>query len=281
MKPERIAESPSWIDPRGQEMKTPDDVAAMLRLRECGWGLKRIARELGCSHHTVKQYVAAGGPRPFKLPKRAKVLDGLEDWLRERFLRHRGNADVVRQDLAAEKGIAVSLRTLQRAVQPYRQALKAEALATVRFETPPGRQLQIDFGERLVEIGGIKIKAFVFVATLGHSRRCHVRAFRHERQESWFSGLESAFTTFGGVPEEVLMDNPRALVDRHDATSRQVTFNDKLIAFAKHWGFRPRACAPYRARTKGKTESGVGYVKKNAIAGHSFATWEAFEAHLA
>lgn len=281
MKPERIAESPSWIDPRGQEMKTPDDVAAMLRLRECGWGLKRIARELGCSHHTVKQYVAAGGPRPFKLQKRAKVLDGLEDWLRERFLRHRGNADVVRQDLAAEKGIAVSLRTLQRAVQPYRQALKAEALATVRFETPPGRQLQIDFGERLVEIGGIKIKAFVFVATLGHSRRCHVRAFRHERQESWFSGLESAFTTFGGVPEEVLMDNPRALVDRHDATSRQVTFNDKLIAFAKHWGFRPRACAPYRARTKGKTESGVGYVKKNAIAGHSFATWEAFEAHLA
>jgi len=281
MKPDRIAESPSWSDPRGQEMKTPDDVAAMLRLKECGWGVKRIARELGCSHHTVKHYLAAGSPRPFKSPKRPKRLDGLEDWLRERFLRHRGNADVVRQDLAAEKGIAVSLRTLQRALQPYRQALKAEALATVRFETPPGRQLQIDFGERLVEIGGIKIKAFVFVATLGHSRRCHVRAFRHERQESWFSGLESAFTTFGGVPEEVLMDNPRALVHRHDAASRQVMFNDKLLAFARHWGFRPRACAPYRARTKGKTENGVGYVKKNAVAGHAFASWEAFEAHLA
>lgn len=68
---------------------------------------------------------------------------------------------------------------------------------------------------------------------------------------------------------------------RHDAVSRSVQFNDKLIAFAKHWGFRPRACAPYRARTKGKTENGVGYVKKNAIAGHSFACWEAFEAHLA
>jgi hypothetical protein len=50
----------------------------------------------------------------------------------------------------------------------------------------------------------------------------------------------------------------RALVVRHDAVSRSVQFNDKLIAFAKHWGFRPRACAPYRARTKGKTESGVG-----------------------
>jgi hypothetical protein len=83
------------------------------------------------------------------------------------------------------------------------------------------------------------------------------------------------------VPEEVLMDNPRALVVHHDAASRQVTFNDKLLAFAKHWGFRPRACAPYRARTKGKTENGVGYVKKNAIAGRSFTSWEAFEAHLA
>ncbi len=52
----------------------------------------------------------------------------------------------------------------------------------------------------------------MFVATLGYSRRLHVRAFRHEQQENWFSGLESAFTAFGGVPEEVLIDNPRALV---------------------------------------------------------------------
>ena len=158
MSEERITAIPSWNDPRGEVMKTPDDVAAMVRLKACGWGIKRIARELGCSHHTVKHYVAAGGPVPFKAPQRPKALDGQGDWLRERFLRHRANADVVRQDLAAEKGILVSLRTLQRAVQPYRQALKAEALATVRFETPPGHQLQIDFGERLVEIGGAKVR---------------------------------------------------------------------------------------------------------------------------
>jgi transposase len=225
--------------------------------------------------------VAAGGVKAFRSPERRKLLDGLEDWLRERFIRHRGNADVVRQDLVSEHGVRVSRRTLQRAVRSYRQVLRAEALATTRFETPPGRQLQIDFGERLVEIGGARIKVFVFVATLGHSRRLHVRAFRAEKQEHWFAGLESAFTTFGGVPEEVLMDNPRALVVRHDAVSRSVQFNDRLIAFAKHWAFRPVACAPYRARTKGKTESGVGDVKKNAIAGHCFASWEAFEAHLA
>ena len=61
MNEERITQNPSWSDPRGQVMKTPDDVAEMLRLRACGWGLKRIARQLGCSHHTVKDYVAAGG----------------------------------------------------------------------------------------------------------------------------------------------------------------------------------------------------------------------------
>ena len=129
MDQERITEGSSWSDPRGQVMKTPDDVAEMLRLRACGWGLKRIARQLGCSHHTVKDYVAAGGVKPFKSPERRKLLAGVEGWLRERFIRHRGNADVVRQDLLAEKGVTVSRRTLQRAVQPYRQALKAEALA--------------------------------------------------------------------------------------------------------------------------------------------------------
>lgn len=281
MPEERIEGSALRIsDPRRDVMKAPDEVAAMLRLKELGWGIKRIARELGASHHTVKGYIEAGGWMPYKKPRRRKKLEGQEDWLRERFRRHRGNADVLRQELSSEKGIMASLRTVERAVEPYRQELAAEARATVRFETPPGKQLQIDFGERHVEVGGAKTKVFLFVATLGYSRRPHVRAFRNERQESWFDGLESGFAKFGGVTEEVLFDNARALVDRHDSATREVVFNAKLKAFAKHWGFKPRACAPYRARTKGKTENGVGYVKKNALAGRCFPTWEAFEAHL-
>jgi transposase len=267
-------------DPRREAMLEPEEVSAVLRLSEVGWGSKRIARELGISRNTVKHYIAVGGWTAYRQPERTKALDGLEAWLRERLRRHRGNADVIRQELAAEKDIVVSLRTVERAVKPYRQELAAEARATVRFETPPGKQMQIDFGERLVEIGGAKLRTYLFVATLGYSRRCHIRAFRNERQESWFEGLESAFARFGGVTEEVLFDNARALVVEHDAATRTVVFNDKLKAFAKHWGFRPRACAPYRARTKGKTENGVGYVKRNAIAGRSFPSWEAFEAHI-
>jgi transposase len=273
--------SPRVTNAQGGTMKAPDEVAAMVRLRALGWGVRRIATELGCSHMTVRRYLAEGGWAAYRAPRRAKALDGLEGWLAERFRRHRGNADVVRQELLAEHAIAVSLRTVERAVAPLRRELAAEARATVRFETPPGRQLQVDFGERRVEVADEPIKVSLFVATLGHSRRLHARAFRGERQEHWFEGLEGAFRVFGGVPEEVLLDNARALVVHHDPATREVRFNDRLLAFAKHWGFRPRACAPYRARTKGKDERGVGYVKRNAIAGRGFASWAALEAHLA
>ena len=172
MQQERLGSGPLRIkDPRREAMLEPEEVSAMLRLNELGWGAKRIARELGVSRNTVKDYIAAGGWTPYRQPARKKALDGLEDWLRERLRRHRGNADVVRQELASEKGIIVSLRTVERAVQPYRQELEAEARATVRFETPPGKQLQIDFGERLVEIGGSKSPQAIC-----SSRRSAIRA---------------------------------------------------------------------------------------------------------
>src|SRR5215211_1340986 len=139
-------------------MREPDAVAAMVRLRALGWGVRRIAAELGCSHVTVRRYLAGGGWAAYRAPRRAKALDGLEAWLAERFRRHRGNADVVRQELLGEHGIAVSLRTVERAVASLRRELAAEARATVRFETPPGRQLQIDFGERQVRIGAESVR---------------------------------------------------------------------------------------------------------------------------
>lgn len=230
-------------------MLTPEEVTAMVRLHGPGWGSKRIAAELGCARNTVKRYVTAGGWTPQRRGARRSRLTGLESFLSERFRRHRGNCDVVRQDLAREHGIAVSLRTLDRVVAPLRRTLHAEVRATLRFETPPGRQLQIDFGGMAVAVGGEMVKLHLFVATLGYSRRPYVRVFRHERQSAWFDGLEGAFRHFDGVAQEVLVDNPKALVEHHDAQTGEVRFNERLKAFARHWGFRPRAGAPYRART--------------------------------
>ena len=252
----------------------------MLHLRALGWGLRRIAREFGCSKNTVKRYVGADGWMAYSRRAGGGKLEEQEAWLKERFFQHHGNAEVVRQDLVREQGIDVSLRTVERAVAPFRRLLTAEAKATVRFETPPGRQLQVDFGQRRVPIADERVRVYLLVATLGYSRRCYVAAFRHERQSSWFRGFEGAFHHFGGVTREVLIDNPRPLVVDHDAETREVEFNRRFLAFAAYWGFRPRACAPYRARTKGKDERGVGDVKGNAIAGHRFESWAGMEAHL-
>lgn len=263
-----------------QAMQTPDDVHAMLKLASLGWGAKRIARELGCSRNTVRRYVRLGGYQPYKSSRRSGRLGGLCEWIAQRFHQHRGNADVVRQDLQREHGISVSLRTVERAVAHLRRELLAQERATVRFETAPGHQLQIDFGSLQTQIDGESMKIFLFVATLGYSRRTYVEVFLHERQSAWMQGLESAFRHFGGTTQEVLLDNAKALVQSHDVQTREVMFNERFRAFCRYWGVLPRACAPYRARTKGKDERGVGYVKRNAIAGHQFASLEALHAHL-
>lgn len=265
---------------QGEEMLQPDEVAAMVRLHELGWGAKRLSKEFGCARNTVRRYLRAGGAVPFAKPERKTAFDGLDDWLRERFFRHGGNADVIRQELASEHGIVIGLRSVELRVQRWRRELRAQKRATVRFETRPGHQLQIDFGESRVWIGDERVRVHLFVATLGYSRRMHIQPSIRERQADWFEGMEGAFLRFGGVPAEVLFDNARALVEHHDAATREVRFNTRLHAFARYWGFSPRACAPYRARTKGKDERGVGYVKRNAVAGRRFASWGAFVAHL-
>ena len=167
-----------------------------------------------------------------------------------------GNAVVVAQMLAA-RGIEASVRTVQRAVAHRRRQLRAAELATVRFETAPGRQMQIDFGERRVWIAGAQVTVHFMAAVLSFSRRLFVKAFLHERQGEWLDGIASAFRHFGGVPQEVLGDNARCLVLARNRETQTVTFHPAYAAFCRDWDVQPRACRPYRARTKGKTESGV------------------------
>ena len=109
------------------EMQTPEVVAAMRRLYERGWGLRRIAGELGCSRNTVKRHLGQSSWTPYRSPNRRQTLGELNEWLAASFRQHRGNADVVRQELQRVHGLHVSLRTVERAVRPWRQALEAEA----------------------------------------------------------------------------------------------------------------------------------------------------------
>ena len=190
-----------------------------------------------------------------------------------------GNAVVIQQELSS-RGIHVELRTLQRAVATQRQEERAEALATVRFETPPGQQIQIDFGEKVVRIAGQPVKVYLMTAVLGYSRRLYCRAFLAQRQDDWLEGLDGAFRQFGGLTEQILCDNASPLVVSHDRQSGQVVWNPGFEAFCRDRGLTAKACRPRRARTKGKIERGVGYVKHNALAGRSFASFEELQRHL-
>ena len=208
---------------------------------------------------------------------------GVRTWLAERFRRHRGNADVVRQDLAREHGMAVSLRTVERAVARLRQALAAQARATRAVRDPAGPAA----ADRLRRDARCRSATRRCGCTCSWRRwatrgGCSCQAFRHERQSAWFDGMEAAFRALrrhpaGGAGRQRAGAGRRPR--RRDARGARST--TRCYAFARYWGFRPRACAPYRARTKGKDERGVGYVKRNAIAGHRFDSWAALEAHLA
>ena len=256
-------------------------VTAIRELADRGWGSKAIARELGVARNTVRRYrrhaVVAG--QQVRSPRRLT-----EDVVREAQALYTTVAEhnaVVVHRLLRDEGRPIGLRTVQRAVAPVRQAQRAADVATVRVETAPGAQMQIDFGEKRVTIAGTAVTVFLLVAVLSYSRRTFVKAFLHERQDDWREGIAAAFMHFGGVVLTVLGDNARALVRGRDRATGTVVFHPGYLAFCRDWDVQPRACAPYRARTKGKVESGVKFVKRNALAGRTFASFVALEQHLA
>jgi transposase len=266
--------------PAGGPMVDPPEVLEIFRLqREHGWGSGRIADHLGISRTTVRRYLRLGKYQHYSRTTGPDPLGDLRAWAEARFLEVRGNVRVLHRELA-ERKLRIGYSTLARALQPLRARLAALERATLRFETPPGHQLQADFGELFVPIAGVRTKVHLCVLTLGYSRRCFVKAFLSERQAQWLETFEAGFHHFGGVPHELLLDNAKALVLRHDTETGQVTFTGPLLAFCSLHLIKPRACRPFRARTKGKVESGVKYLKRNALAGPSFASFEALEAHL-
>jgi transposase len=254
------------------------------RIRELdgqGLGSKRIARELHISRNTVRRYLAGATVGFQERPKARRLQEPLRQEVQRLYgTVAEGNAAVIWQELEA-KGIDVPLRTIQRAVADLRREDRAAKLATTRFETKPGQQMQIDFGEKIIRIAGAPVKVYFMTAVLGYSRRMSCRAFLAQRQDEWFEGMEKAFRLFGGLPDQILCDNASPLVTSHNAETGEVVFHPGFAAFCKDRGITPRACRPRRARTKGKIERGVGYVKHNALAGRSFNSFADVQRHLA
>ena len=256
-------------------------VTAIRTLAGRGVGKKAIAREVGVALNTVRRYlrqrIAAGVQQR---PAARRLSEECRREARELYEGAAAGNAVVVQRLLAARDTRVSVRTIERAVADIRQAQRASALATVRVETAPGDQLQVDFGQQRVLIAGARVRVFLLVAVLSYSRRLFVKAFLNERGPDWREGIAAAFAHFGGVPRTVLGDNARPLVWARDRATGTVIFHPAYLAFCRDWDVQPRACAPYRARTKGKTEAGVKYVKRNALADQAFESFAVLEQYL-
>jgi hypothetical protein len=153
-------------------------------------------------------------------------------------------------------------------VRPLRAAQAAADQTQRRFETPPGRQSQIDWGAARVYFRTRPAVVHVFVLTLGFSRRSYYEGYQDERLPQFLDAHEHAFEHFGGHTREHLYDRPRTVC--HGGVGEKLVWNSTFKAFADYWGFEPRVCQPYRAQTKGKVESGVKYFRRNFLPGREF-----------
>src|SRR5439155_948365 len=120
---------------------------------------------------------------------------------------------------------------------------RPEPEPVVRFETPPGRQAQFDFAEVRFPWG----KRFALLVVLGYSRVLSVEFVARQTALTVMLGLERAFAAFGGVPHEILFDQMKSvIVEDHRPGGGRLLENPEFLRFAAHWGFRIRACRPFR-----------------------------------
>jgi len=255
-------------------MLNREDWLMIRELREKGCYLEDIARKVGVSERTVRRALKRGGPPPKrKAGIRPSKLDPYKAQVDQLLNEDVWNAEVILAELRAQ-GYTGGISILRAYIHPKRPMRKTRG--TVRFETPPGKQLQSDWGQIDTVVAGEPCRVHFAVNLLGYSRRFHVWAAPCEDAEHTYESLIRAFEWFGGVPEQVWVDNQKAAVLSH-SPGGAVRFNPGFVQLADHYGFSPRACRPHRPQTKGKDERMVRYVKENF-----FQRYRAFEslAHL-
>jgi transposase len=239
-------------------MLVAEEAAEIRVLSRQGKSIRAISRTLGVSRNTVRRYLRTQGLPRYRREPQASKLDSYKQYIDERVKAAAPEwipAAVLFRELKA-LGYGGGLTTLKLHLMKLKPTPTNAPL--MRFETEPGRQLQVDFAS--IRRGVDRLS--VFIATLGWSRAAYVEFVDDERLETLLGCHERAFYCFGGGPREVLYDNMHAVVTARDAygTGRH-RYNRSFLDFAHHYGFRPRLCQPYRPRTKGKVERFIRYLR--------------------
>lgn len=260
------------------------ELMMILELHREGLSITAIARRTGRDPKTVRKYIEQGieapsyGPRSVGRPsKLAPYLD---------FLSQRVSAF---PELSAAR-LTREIRELgyvgaYTAVKRYLAAIRPEGQPKpyeVRFETPPGVQAQVDFARFVVEFEddpGISRIVWLFSLVLGHSRFLFARYVLHQDLQTLLRCHMQAFDALGGVPIEILYDRMKTAVTGEDGQGH-IIYNRSLLALASHYRFQPRACRPYRAKTKGKVERPFSYIRQDFFLARRFRNLEDMNVQL-
>ena len=252
------------------DMIKREDYMTIEAMAAQGMYQKDIAQALNINPKTVRRALARGSAPESERAERGSKLDPYRAKVDELLRCGVWNASVILREIQAD-GYNGGRTVLRQYIQPKRAMRPGRA--TVRYETGPGKQLQTDWGSLHTEVRGQDTEVHFSVNTLGYSRRFHFWCTDSEDAEHTYEGLVRSFEYLGGVTEELLLDNQKAAVIRH-ISGQQAEYQPRFMDLATYYGFTPQACRPYRARTKGKDERMVGYVK-----GNFFQRYRQFESY--
>jgi transposase len=241
---------------------------------ERGLSKAEVARELGISRRTVYHWIATGqlerelDEAPVRYTPRPAIackIDPFRNMIEVRLSEFPKLTSARLFEEVRAAGYAGGYTQIKEYVRQVRPARPADPV--VRFETPPGHQAQVDFAEFRLPWG----KRYALVVVLAYSRLLWLQFYARQTMAVLTRGLEDAFAFFGGVPAELLFDQMKAVIieDEREIGGR-VLENPEFARFAAHWSFRIRACRPYRAKTKGKVERPIRYVRESFFYGRTF-----------
>jgi transposase len=218
---------------------------------DTGWSKTAIARQVGVSRRVIYHWLATGQLNrdlsplpPRQATPRPTKLDRFKPLIEERLTTYPELSAVRLLEECQAAGYVGGYSQLKAYVARVRPRPAPEPV--VRFETAPGEQAQFDFAAVRLPWG----QRFALMVVLGYSRLLHVEFVARQTALTVMLGLERAFAAFGGVPREILFDQMRAVVVAdHRPGGGRLLEHSEFLRFAAHWGFRIRACRPYRARS--------------------------------
>ncbi|MDA9406052.1 IS21 family transposase [Bradyrhizobium sp. CCBAU 45384] len=248
------------------------ELVMILDLHRQGLSVSAIARQLGVDRKTVRAYIAKGLEPPVykKRAARPGIVDHFEAYLRERLAAYPALTAVRLWRELKERGFVGGYSTVRDRVRELRPA--QPATFEVRFETPAGEQAQVDFARFEVEFidePAVKRIVWLFSMVLGYSRLTWARFVVHQDLQTVLRCHIAALEAIGGAPREILYDRMKTAVLGEDAEGL-VVYNRALVDLARHYGFQPRACRPYRPKTKGKVERPFRYIREDFFLGGVF-----------